>query len=238
MTGFRHVTPYVVCLLGLTLVLCAGYRSWGLGQLVHDRPAGLVQSLNQGTDLDSVEIDQGIEAYRSAVATLPHMSDAFIQLGRLMLRRAIYLDGQLRDDALRAAAGYFEQAIAASPSEPFGWSLLALSQDQMASPEPQIISLIRYSHYLGPQEASSILIRVPVGLRHWDGMPADLQESLRQDMRRWWRYPALQPDMISLYLGSSLTERIIIRKAILTSPELQKKFDRLLIEDTGLKRRR
>lgn len=234
----KHFGSYVVFALGLVLALYAGQRSLALAWLAYERPTETVLSLDQGDKLDAVVIDQAIEAYQRAVVSLPQMSDGYIQLGRLALRRSILLEGEQLEAALLSASGAFRRAIAASPSDPFGWSLMALTLDQMGRPVEQIEPMLRYSEYLGSQEASSILLRVPVGLRQWDGLPDDMREGIRRDIRRLWRYPALRPDLVSLYLETSLPQRIIIRETVLTSADAQRKFDRLLTAYTGIGKRR
>lgn len=243
-TRSRETVPRVFAasaalFIGLVLLGVSGQRCLAYFHLARV-PSEIDDGLKSGRALSPETLAQAREAYLRAARILPGASEVQQNLGRIELRLAdaAALAPAARMETLASASGHFAQAIAAAPARAFPWSLAALAHSELAAPPERIASSLRYSYFLGPHEASSLLLRATVALAHWDGLPEDVRRNTGRDLERIWRLPPLRTRLISLYLAASFPLRIEIRRTVVTTEEDRRIFDYMVREAAGLLKRR
>lgn len=190
-------------------------------------PSGITEALDQGRGIEGQELDEARAYYLKALAFLPR--DAVIQqdYGRLELHRAANKPDE-RIAALRSASEHFRASIETAPSRPFAWSLEAVSELELQADPALLNDLLRMSYYLGPHEASSLMLRVRVGCRIWEVLDGDVKGFIANDLKALWSEGRLRSKLLDVYLGSSLNVRIAIREIVFDDPARQKIFDQML----------
>ena len=193
-------------------------------------PPVIVSSLNSGRGIEAASLYAAFEQYAKAEAYLPN--DAVIKqdLGRLELRRADLLEENpvQHAAALRLASDYLRSSIQAAPARAFPWALEAYVQSRLPGPSVEVNRLLRMSYFLGPHEASSLLLRARVGVDRWEFLDADVRQFTSNDLEEMWRDIRLHRLLIPIYLDAPVSTRIEMRKLILTDRESELRFDRML----------
>ncbi len=219
--------------IGLLLLAISGPRILAYAQMAMV-PSSVARSLESGRDISTTGLDEAIARYENATFVLSHDFKLLQDLGRLEMRRAAGLkDPTQRSEELRSALVTFEAAIAAAPARPFPWSLDAYARSELSVPSEEVVGLLRMSYFLGPQEASSIMLRARVGGRMWNFLDDGARQFTENDFRKMWQYSILRPALIDIYLENTLTARAAIRRAVLIDKSEQKKFDRLIEKTLG-----
>ena len=151
-------------------------------------------------------------------------------LGRLELRRVddLVQKEEKRNDALKSASQYFKAAIEAAPARAFPWSLEVYTRLRSKASSAELNELLRMSYFLGPDEASSILLRVRVGCEIWSYLEADVRRFVGTDLERIWRNGALRSALVPIYLSTPMATRADIRRTILLDERSERLFDQML----------
>ncbi|HEY4344550.1 MAG TPA: hypothetical protein VGN05_09415 [Parvibaculum sp.] len=218
-------------LCGLALAAMSGQRALAYFYL-RSAPGGTEGALKAGAPLSPEALSRARAAYLKALRVLPGAAELQQNLGRLELRRADApgLTAEAREDILSDASDRFMRAIDAAPARAFPWSLAAFANAQLSAEPGQTASFLRYSYFLGPQEASSILLRARVALPLWDQLPDDIRADAARDLERLWLEPGLRALLAALYLDNGPSARAEIRRAILATQDDRQAFDKLLRE--------
>ena len=177
--------------------------------------------LTHGTSPPSDTLEKSIGAYVRAGEWLP--GDASIQqtLARLYLRRAFDRQGteEERRAALAAADQSIDRSLADAPNRHFDWALKAEILRLSGRPVQEIEGALVLSSYLGPYEASSMLLRSRIILDRWSDVSGAIHDIARKDLVLIWRTVPLRESLIALYLQESLQGRVLIRHIVLKSKE-------------------
>ncbi|MBC7103716.1 MAG: hypothetical protein H5U13_10990, partial [Parvibaculum sp.] len=128
------------------------------------------------------------------------------------------------DAALDAALAHLKQAAAHAPNETFIWSELARTAMLQGAEAGSVIPWLRLSSLTGRFELSSVLMRPPVALSHWDELPEDLKQHARRDLGGLWARPQLRGRLARLYLGLGYRERAILLDELFADRELRARF--------------
>lgn len=227
---------FAALITSLVLIAISGQRCLAYFYLARGQPE-IDDGFKSGLAAAPETLMRARDASLQAARILPTASELQQNSGRIELRLAALAPAE-RKAWLEAASEHFTRAIAAAPARAFPWSLAALAQSELAAKPERIASLLRYSYFLGPHEASSILLRAKVALRHWDVLPEDVHSNTERDLAQIWRFPALRPRLISLYLDASFPLRIEIRRAVIATEDDRKGFDSMVREAAGLVRQR
>lgn len=222
----RRLTAGSALVVGVALTVLASFQVSGYGELAFSSDM-LQYKLQTGEAMSADEVAKDMAVYRVAISRLPDDALLLQDIGRLARRQSVVegLNDEERQAALQSAAGFFRRAMAAAPARAFPWSLQAGTEADLKADPARIANLLRYSSYLGRYEASSILIRANTALPIWDQLPTDIQDAVRGDLRNMWMYHVLRDDLISLYVGSEIAQRSVIRHAALLSDEEQQNFN-------------
>lgn len=198
-------------------------------------PARVLSDLNSGRKIDQIDLAKARERYFKALSILPDDAVISQDIGRLDLRRADAPthDDDTRANILKSASWYFHASIKAAPARPFPWSLDAYVQSQFLASPHEINERLRMSYFLGPREASSILLRVHVGCENWNHLNKDVQLFVSNDLKTLWGDIRLRQNLVPIYLNASLVTRVVIRNVILSDEESEALFNRMLKKALG-----
>jgi len=193
-------------------------------------PSGVSDALKSGRQISVSELEVAQDVYLKAHSYLSEDAVITQDLGRLELRRAAALrpfPGQ-RDEALEKASAYFRETINAAPARSFPWGLEAYTRWERSEDPGEINKLLRMSYFLGPHEASSILVRARVGTQIWDQLDKDVRQFTSDDLVAIWSEGRLRTALIPIYLEASLPTRVAIRKLLLVDKPNEQRFDQML----------
>lgn len=225
----RRLIAVLVCLVGVFLLALSAPRVVAYAYLA-GVPSRVIDALNTGRQVGAAKLVEAHDAYLKAHSVLPDDSVILQNLGRLELRRADELRqaGDKSDEAWMSASKYFRASIEAAPARSFPWSLEAYVRSQsMASPD-EMNGLLRMSYFLGPHEASSILLRARVGTGIWDHLDEDVRQFTSNDLEEIWHDGRLRSAIVPIYLDASIPTRSAIRKLILTDSGSEQRFNQML----------
>jgi hypothetical protein len=226
--GQRFIA-FLVFAVGLMLLVLSAPRTVAYAYLA-GTPSHVMDALNSGQSVDAAQIVGARDAYLKAHSVLSHDSVILQNLGRLELRHADELRqaGDKSDDAFMSASAYFRASIEAAPARPFPWSLEAYVQSKLQASSDKVNGLLRMSYFLGPHEASSILLRGRVGTRMWDALDEDVRRFTTSDLEDIWHNGRLRWAIVPIYLDASLSTRSAIRKLVVTDSASERRFGKML----------
>jgi len=229
------VVAYVTLALALVMVLLGAQRAIAYSYMAFVSE-GVGDALNTDQSISAEKLDQAAIALQKAILVLPAASSLHQVLGRVEQRRAS-LEGVGSDEPIarrHLAAREFDKSIAAAPARALPWALAAQARELLAEPVHSIIPYLRYSYFLGPQEASNILSRTEVIVTHWSVMPDDIRQNARRDLKQLWLYPDLQYAFIDRYLRASLELRSLMLRDSMLSAGDKRNFDHQIRKAVGL----
>lgn len=203
-----------VCLIaGLVLVLLAVPRIAAFG-IVAPWSGIVPPALQSGASLTEAELLAARESYAAAIAFLP--GEAQLQRDHARLSRRISPGDEDVSRGLRAAA-------AAAPDQGFIWALLA---DSCVSQSPlrECAGYLRLSGLVAPHEASSMLFRSRLILRHWGDTDDELRAQARRDVRNLWESWTMRRSLARLYLQLDPPRRLLFRSWVLAGENDWKRF--------------
>lgn len=214
--------------IGALLVFLSVPRILAYSQ-VGEVPSSVARALESGRDISTPVLGEALARYKNATSVLPHDAVLLQDLGRLELRRAAGSeDSTQRNKALRSASIAFKAAIVAAPARPFPWSLEAYAQSNLFVPSDNVVGLLRMSYFLGPHEASSILLRARVATGMWGELDEDVRQFTINDLEEIWHDGRLRGAIVPIYLEASMPTRSAIRKLILTDSVSEQRFNQML----------
>ena len=193
-------------------------------------------SLKTGSSLSQPISSAALGAYQLAVWWLPVDAELYQTMGRLELRNAASFaesDPQYLE-ALERSRNQFTSAIFVAPARSFSWTLLAHASNETEGSKEMLNRLLRMSYFLGPHEASNVLLRSYIEGKRWNDLDADLREYAQRDFLAIWLNEQLHPKLFQIYVEASFGGRMGIRRAILPDRAAADLFDQQLLKFTGL----
>lgn len=193
-------------------------------------------AIKTGATLPQEISSDALGVYRSAAYWLPADAELYQIAGRLELRNATaFTKGDPQRMAVfELARDQFIAAISAAPARSFSWTLLAHVSNEMDASGAALNRLLRMSYFLGPHEASNILLRSYIEAKRWDELDEDIQDFAQRDFLAIWQNEQLHPKLFQVYIEASFAGRVGIRQAILPNRAASDLFDQQLLKFTGL----
>ncbi|MGB6115582.1 MAG: tetratricopeptide repeat protein, partial [Comamonas sp.] len=173
-------------------------------------------ALAAGAGIEAGPLYDAVQAYARATRWVP--ADGRLQQdhARLLMRQ-----GRVPD-----AIAALRVSLAAAPDRASSWWLLAYLEDAAGTDGAALAPLLRLSQATGPRDASAMLARAAVSLRHWSDMPDDLRAATRTELRYLHDVPWMRARFLRLYVEQDFVGRILIREAVLTRPADAAGFNR------------
>jgi len=173
-------------------------------------------ALAAGAQIEAGPLGDAVHAYERAAVWLP--SDGLLQQdhARLLMRQGRAPDAIA---ALRAS-------LAAAPNRPLPWSLLAYLEDETGASGAALAPMLRLSRATGPREAAPMLARAAVSIHHWAEMSDDLRNAARVELGYLHDEPWTQSRFFRLYVEQDFAGRVVMRDAVLTTPDDAARFNR------------
>jgi len=228
----RWLIGVSVLALGLALFALSAPRFVAYLELAYV-PSSFDRALKAGRSVPAPALGFARQQYGRALTALP--DDAVLQqdFARIELRRSVEPGVTLaqRHEALTSALRYIRASIVAAPARAFAWSLDALIQAELTQQSGDVSTQLRMSYFLGPQETSSILMRVQVAARLWDGLPEDVQIFVKHDFAKMWKQSEQRVTLIDVYLRSGFRVRSAIRDSLPRGARDIPAFDALLARE-------
>tara|TARA_R110000868_G_scaffold107750_2_gene294691 strand:- start:6834 stop:7553 length:720 start_codon:yes stop_codon:yes gene_type:complete len=215
---------------GLLLFALAAQRVGAYYYIAHV-PSEVDRALASGRPLSKTVLEDARQNYLAALEILPSSAGLQQNYGRLELRRAALAgaDRDIYQEAMTSAAAHFEAAIVAAPSQAFSWSLESYALLETSAPANDICGSLRMSYFLGPHEASSILLRAQVASQSWEGLDGKVQGFIRRDFKAIWQNIGLRRRIVQIYLDAPLSVRVVIRDAIIENEADERLLNSMLL---------
>ena len=225
----QRLIAVLVFTAGLLLLALSVPRAVAYAYL-EGAPSRAIAALNSGQPIGGAELIEARDGYLKAYFFLPEDCIILQDLGRLELRRADELTraGDKSADAFVSASKYLKASIEAAPARAFPWSLEAYVRSKLLASPEEMNKLLRMSYFLGPREASSILLRARVGTGIWDHLYEDVRQFTSNDIEEIWRDDRLRSAIVPIYLDASIPTRIAIRKLILIDDGSERQLNQML----------
>ncbi|MCE9649109.1 MAG: hypothetical protein K8R18_05715 [Parvibaculum sp.] len=188
-------------------------------------------ALQTGEPVDAAMLQSGLRTYERAAAWQPHDAALQVLRGRFSLRLA---QGGGDAASYEPASEAFREAVKAAPSYPVAWCLLASARYEAGAPKEESLRLLNAAYLAGPYESSCMFLRSSVALRNWGDLSPAMQDAARSDFRVMWTTASERAHLVALYLESDFAGRSLIRASIVRSDEDASRFNKKLLEATGM----
>jgi hypothetical protein len=189
------------------------------------------EALQTGETVDAGILKSGSRTYERAAVWQPHDAALQVLRGRFSLRLAQSGEGAV---AYGSASAAFRKAVKGAPNYPAAWCLLAFASYEAGAPKEENLRLLNAAYLAGPYESSCMTLRSSIALRNWDDLSPPMQGAARSDFRVMWTTPAERSHLLDLYLASDFAGRSLIRNSIIRSDEDARRFNKKLLESTGM----